>query len=185
MRSNPLKIYTKAGDQGNTAGLDQKPLSKDDPRIETIGGIDELNSCLGMVASLTEDTTIRRIIDVVQHDLFSLGSYFSSEDISFIHELDVSRLESQIDDWTNHLPTLRNFILPGGSLAAAQAHVARAICRRAERRIVTLNKHRLIEPRVLQYINRLSDWLFTLARYLNMREGAPEKLWERSFENRP
>lgn len=174
-----MKIYTKAGDQGMTSGLDQKPVSKSDSRIQAIGSVDELNSTLGVIRAYVEDSSLSRKLDLVQNDLFSIGSYLSSEDDSFISKLNIEKIEAQIDEWTATLPHLRNFILPGGAFAAAHAHVARSVARRAERSLVTLHKERTVHPTVLQYLNRLSDWLFTLARYINLQSGASETVWKR------
>lgn len=179
-----MKIYTKTGDQGITSGLDQKPVSKNDLRIDAIGSIDETNSALGVIRAHLSDISLSRKIDLAQDDLFSIGSYLSSDNDSFISHLDVEKLENQIDEWTTELPPLRNFILPGGSTAAAHAHVARSISRRAERSLVSLTKKHTVHPTVLQYINRLSDWLFTLARYINLQSGSGEKLWNHDGSNK-
>lgn len=178
-----MKIYTKAGDQGMTSGLDQKPVSKNDLRIHSIGSIDELNSAFGVVRAHLADTSLSRKLDLIQNDLFSIGSYLSSENDSFISKLDVGKLETQIDEWTAELPPLRNFILPGGAVAAAHTHTARSIARRTERVLVALHKEHAVSLVVLQYLNRLSDWLFTLARYINLQMGAGETLWKHDDSN--
>lgn len=178
-----MKIYTKAGDQGMTSGLDQKPVSKNDLRIHSIGSIDELNSAFGVIRAHLADTSLSRKLDLIQNDLFSIGSYLSSENDSFISQLDVGKLETQIDKWTTELPPLRNFILPGGAVAAAHTHVARSVARRAERSLVALHKTHTVHPAVIQYLNRLSDWLFTLARYINLQLGSNETLWKRDENN--
>ncbi len=174
-----MAIYTRSGDQGNTSNFDKSRVSKSDQKIITIGTIDELNSSLGLAASLLNDATLQRLIELVQRDLFQLGSHISGLQEIGITQERVAMLESQIDEWDTTLARLTNFILPGGSPAASATHVARSVSRRAEREIVRYHhEQHPLDPVILQYINRLSDWLFTLARYINLLEGTPEKLWE-------
>lgn len=172
-----MPIYTKTGDQGSTSNFDKTRVSKSNQKIITIGTIDELNSALGLAASLLDDVSLQRLIELVQRDLFQLGSHISGLKEIGVTEHRVAMLESQIDEWDTKLARLTNFILPGGSPAAAATHVARSLARRAEREIVRYHEQQVLDPVILQYINRLSDWLFTLARYINLLHGTPEKLW--------
>jgi cob(I)alamin adenosyltransferase len=173
-----MKIYTKTGDRGNTVNFDQTPVSKSSLKIQTIGTIDELNSAIGLVASLVQNDSLARLIEVVQRDLFQIGSFFSGAKNFGVSQQRVEMLEHQIDEWEKKLPRLTQFILPGGSPAAAATHVARSVCRRAEREVVRFHEQNELPPVILQYCNRLSDWLFVLARYINLLEGTSEKMWE-------
>ena len=175
-----MPIYTKTGDKGHTISFDQTPTRKSSQRIHTIGSVDELNSTLGVVSSLIEDDTLLRILELVQKDLFLIGSYLSGKEDAIVAESRVSALEAQIDEWEQSLPQLTNFILPGGSHAAAIVHQSRSICRRAERELVAYHEENEVHQRILMYINRLSDWLFMLARYINISQGSPEKIWKSS-----
>lgn len=180
-----MKIYTRTGDRGDTALLGGARVLKSDPRVEAYGEVDELNAWLGLARAqpgLGED-----LIDVLGHlqrDLFALGARLAdpSERIAAqiakvsVTETDVRRLEEWIDRYETELPPLRRFILPGGIFAAATLHLARAVCRRAERRIVALGGDS-VEPVLLAYVNRLSDLLFVLARLANQRAAQPEIEW--------
>jgi cob(I)alamin adenosyltransferase len=172
------KIYTRTGDDGTTGLADGSRVNKDGPRIEAIGEIDELNSTIGML--LTEDLPagLRAAMTAVQHDLFDLGGELSVPGHGIISASHVSRLEHELDTLNASLPALTEFILPGGSRAAAAAHVSRAVCRRAERALVTLASRETVPPLLMQYLNRLSDLLFVAARALNAHAGVGDVLWE-------
>lgn len=177
-----FKIYTRKGDDGKTALLGGDRVSKHHIRVESYGTVDELNSYLGLIRSTTKDSEVTHAIASVQDRLFTLGSYLASAPNSkvILPELfdeDVLFLEKEIDRMTGQLPELRNFILPGASQSGAHAHVARCICRRAERLVVLLADNETIESIIITYLNRLSDYLFTLARFLDKLEGAEELIW--------
>ncbi len=177
-----MKIYTRKGDDGKTALIGGDRVSKHHIRVESYGTVDELNSNLGFLRcglSGKDEETIAHI----QNRLFMLGSYLasSSESKMILPEIvpeDVQLLENEIDRHTNTLPELKNFILPGGSNLGSHAHVARCVCRRAERLVVHLAEHEEIEPLIVQYLNRLSDYLFILARFIDHASGNPEIIWE-------
>lgn len=171
------RIYTKSGDDGTTGLVTGQRVSKSNNRIETIGSLDELNSFIGL--SLTEEIPkiIRDILHVIQHNLFDIGSEIATPMAVTTKESQVIYLEKTIDDLTSRLAILREFILPGGCKAAAQIHVARAMCRRAER---SCHKLTDINPITLQYLNRLSDLLFTIARYLNAAAGIDHVYWQKN-----
>lgn len=173
-----MKIYTKTGDLGETSLLGGTRVSKSDPRIEAYGTVDELNSCIGMLASHTAHH--RSVLLEVQHRLFDLGSLLALDPkskfpIPEISEEHVGELEQEIDRMDAQLPELKNFILPGGNVASGWAQICRAVCRRAERRVVELEGHSELSVR---YLNRLSDYLFVLARMLLMEAGDPEIKWQ-------
>ncbi len=178
------KIYTRGGDQGLTALGSGTRVPKDALRVQAYGTADELNSQLGVAVAGGLCERLATLLPTIQNELFHLGSdlCFTEEDkrkynIPLIEERHVTALEVVIDELTAVVGPLENFILPGGSLGAAQLHVARTICRRAEREVVTLGREEAIGPYVLQYLNRLSDALFVMARYENHMRGVPEPLW--------
>lgn len=173
------KIYTRKGDDGTTS-LDAKlRISKDDPQVEAIGDIDELNSAIGMVLAFTIKTeTIKTTLFQVQQELFNLCGELCVPQFLKITSEKVAALENKIDEWNKTLPPLKEFILPGGTPASAHCHLARTICRRAERRLVTLFQQTSFNPEILRYINRLSDLLFVAARILAREESSSEVLWE-------
>ncbi len=178
-----MKIYTRTGDEGETGLFAGGRISKGHARLHAFGTVDELNSVLGLVAAQTEQAAVREAIERVQADLFSVGADLATpldahpKWLVRVSEDMVTRLEQEIDAWDAELPPLKNFILPGGGRAGAFLHQARAVCRRAERWIVVLAGDESINPLVLRYTNRLSDWLFVLARYSNHMEGAAEREW--------
>ena len=172
------KIYTRTGDGGATGLADGSRVPKDSPLIETIGAVDELNSLLGLVLAEALPDEIRSCLTDVQHDLFDLGGELSRPGHAILTEAYVSRLEHSLDGFNKALPPLKDFILPGGSRAAALAHVARTVCRRAERRLVTLHRKKSAPPCAARYMNRLSDLLFVLARVLNRAAGRGDVLWQ-------
>ncbi|MDH5649141.1 MAG: cob(I)yrinic acid a,c-diamide adenosyltransferase [Gammaproteobacteria bacterium] len=172
------KIYTRTGDKGDTGLGNGGRTDKDDPRIEAIGAVDEVNSLIGLLATETLPDQIRLMLTNIQHDLFDLGGELSIPGQATLTEIQVNRLESDLDSLNEQLNPLQEFILPGGSRAAALCHVARSVCRRAERRTVTLSKEESVSPVTLQYLNRLSDLLFVLARQLNKSGGIEDVLWK-------
>jgi cob(I)alamin adenosyltransferase len=178
------KIYTKRGDQGDTALGGGQRVPKDTLRVQVYGTVDELNSQIGVALAAGVSDSLRPILTSIQNELFDVGSdlCFLEEDkakfpLPQIEARHVARLEKLIDEMTEVVGPLENFILPGGSLASAQLHVARTVCRRAEREATTLARQEGIGAYVLAYLNRLSDALFVMARYENHQQGVPEPLW--------
>jgi cob(I)alamin adenosyltransferase len=177
------KIYTRTGDDGSTGLGDGSRTPKDSARVEAYGTVDEANSAIGMVlAADAVPTEIRQCLAEVQHDLFELGGELCIPGHSAITEDFIDRLESDLDGFNDDLPRLKEFILPGGGQAAAACHLARTIVRRAERRALTLANIEDVRPEVVKYLNRLSDLLFVVARFLARAESGKEVLWNR---NRP
>ena len=178
-----MKIYTKTGDLGDTGLFGGRRVPKHDFRIEAYGTVDETNAVLGLAASRCTDPELSDAIQRVQSELFSVGADLAtpldvrSDYIVRVDEAIVQRLEAEIDAWEETLPPLRQFILPGGSEAGAWLHFARTVCRRAERAVVALSQAEEINPTALRYLNRLSDWLFVLARIANQRSGIEEIIW--------
>ena len=178
-----MKIYTKTGDGGETSLFSGGRVPKTHLRVEAYGTIDELNSLLGVVRSSNPSDPVDDWLNVLQNQLFHLGADLatplntSADWITRIGTSEVEWLESTIDEMTDRLEPLKNFILPGGTMAAANLQVARAVCRRAERLMVALADDEDIGGYSLAYVNRLSDWLFTLARYQNMLAGEQESKW--------
>jgi len=178
MGNRLTRIYTRTGDGGTTGLADGSRVSKDAPRIEAIGAVDELNSALGaLLAEALPDAARSCLVDA-QHDLFDLGGELSVPGHAVMSKTHVERIERELDRFNAGLPPLKDFILPGGTRAAALAHVARTICRRAERRLVTLSRKQKLAPALPAYLNRLSDLLFVLARELNRAAGKPDVLWQ-------
>jgi len=172
------KITTRTGDTGETGLGDGARVGKDSPRIRLLGDIDELNSCLGLLLAEKLPKDIRQALLRVQHDLFDLGGEACIPGHSMITEQHVTRLEQLTHAYNAKLPPLKEFILPGGSRAAAAAHLARAVCRRAERSLVTLGRSETVGERARQYLNRLSDLLFVLGRALNRAARRGDVLWQ-------
>jgi len=180
-----MKIYTKTGDRGETSLLNGQRVSKSDLRLEAYGTVDELNSHIGLIRDVASCKDYHPLLEEIQNYLFSIGSRLAlpaSDTKIVLEELPaeaVQRLEAAIDAMNEELPALRNFIIPGGDLSASYVQVARSICRRAERQVVRL--HQEAEPvpaLIIHYLNRLSDWLFTLARLYTMRHGGKETIWK-------
>jgi cob(I)alamin adenosyltransferase len=179
-----VKIYTRTGDLGETGLFDGTRVSKADPRVEAYGEVDELNAALGFARATGVDEELAAVIEVIQRDLHAVGARLadprrriaSRVEKAVVGDEAVARLEATIDRLEGELPPLRRFILSGGCPAGAALHVARTICRRAERRIATLASG-AVEPEVLAYMNRLSDLLFVLARAVNHRAGVRETEW--------
>jgi len=181
-----MKIYTKTGDKGNTGLFGGGRVPKNHPRVEAYGDVDELNATLGMVRAVEAMPRIDEVLVPVQRDLFAIGALLATPDRDKMHQhlekarIDdarVAQLERAIDDGDAELEPLRAFIVPGGTRKAAMLHVARTVCRRAERRVVELASETEIPPLVVIYLNRLSDLLFTLARVANKRGGGGEVTW--------
>ena len=175
------KIYTRTGDDGTTGLGDGGRVAKESLRVEAYGAVDEANSAVGMVlavAGLPE--AARRCLTEVQHDLFDLGGELCIPGHRMITPAYVERLESELDAFNETLPPLKEFILPGGGAAAAACHLARAVCRRAERRCWSLAREESVAPEALKYLNRLSDLLFVLARVLARGSDAGEITWRRA-----
>jgi len=178
-----MKIYTKTGDDGTTSLFSGGRVSKSHLRVEAYGTVDELNSALGLARALKPSAQADDWLAQVQRQLFHLGADLATpleSQSSWVVRMDaetVTWLEAGIDAMMAELPPLTNFILPGGTPAAAQIHVARTVCRRAERMVVLLQQHEALGGYALAYLNRLSDFLFVLARWENFRAGVPEAKW--------
>jgi cob(I)alamin adenosyltransferase len=178
------KIYTRTGDDGSTGLGDGSRVPKDSARVEAYGTVDELNTRIGVLLAcdgIPDD--IGELLVRIQHALFDLGGELSGPGMELVHDADVTGLEQTLDRYNKDLPRLKEFILPGGGMAAAQCHVARTVCRRAERRVVTLARDESVRPQVVHYLNRLSDLLFVLCRVLARASGHGEVLWD--HEKRP
>ena len=176
MANRLTRIYTRTGDSGETGLADGSRVAKDAPRIEAMGDIDELNSAIGVLLAEDLPHDVRACFTNVQNDLFDLGGELSVPGHPILAESHVNRLEAALDGFNAALPALKDFILPGGSRAAALAHVARTVCRRAERDVVTLMRSEPVNAQVLIYLNRLSDLLFVMARFYNDGQGG-DVLW--------
>ena len=172
------RIYTRTGDAGTTGLASGARVGKDAPRIEAIGSVDELNSALGVLLAEPLPGRLRACLDEVQNDLFDLGGELSVPGHTIMSASHVRRLEHALDRLNAGLSPLKDFILPAGTRGAALAHVARTVCRRAERRVVTLARKQKTAPALIAYLNRLSDLLFVVARELNRAEGKPDVLWK-------
>jgi len=171
------KIYTRTGDKGTTALGDGSRVEKDHIRVEAFGTVDELNSAIGLVRAEALPDEIEPLMSEIQHRLFDLGGELSVPGYIVIEQSDVTALEHRLDEYNDTLPILDEFILPAGGRATAQCHLARTICRRAERRVYTLSKLEVINEHSLAYLNRLSDLLFVIARVLARYEHGEEVLW--------
>lgn len=179
------RIYTRTGDDGSTGLGDGTRVAKDSMRVEAFGTVDELNSFIGVLLAQDVGAGIREHLVQIQHDLFDLGGELCIPGMEMIHDADISRLESVLDALNAHLPPLKEFILPGGGAAAAHCHVARTVCRRAERAVVTLARGESIRGEPRRYLNRLSDLLFVMARVLARDAGHGEVLWQHERRKRP
>lgn len=180
-----FKIYTKTGDGGQTALIGGAKVPKNDLRIETYGTVDELNSWIGLISDQLNNATLKEELKEVQDRLFTIGSLLATDhektvkmQLPDLHKSDIGFLENRIDQMTGELPEMKAFILPGGHTTVSQIHITRCVCRRAERLVVALQQEVPVEPLVIQYLNRLSDYLFTLARYAGKLLGAEEIMWK-------
>lgn len=178
------RIYTRTGDDGSTGLGDGTRVPKDHARIEAIGTVDELNSLLGLLLCESFDPDWRATLTRIQHTLFDLGGELSIPGRQVLTETQVTELEDLLDRLNADLAPLKDFILPGGSRSAAFCHLARCVCRRAERRVYALSRHEPVAPVSLKYLNRLSDLLFVLARSLNRANDTPDVLWQ-PVQNKP
>jgi cob(I)alamin adenosyltransferase len=178
-----MKIYTKGGDKGKTSLLGGKRVSKSDMRIEAYGTVDELNANIGLLKDYDISDHYKVSLLKIQNDLFKIGSILACEvdpdqyNLSRIQDPDISEIEELIDEMEKELPVLKNFILPGGDLAVSQCHIARCVCRRSERLIVLLSEVEEIGEVIIRYLNRLSDYLFVLARKIGFDKGIKEINW--------
>jgi cob(I)alamin adenosyltransferase len=180
-----VKIYTKTGDNGETSLFAGGRVSKDVARVEAYGTVDELNACLGMVCAQLSDDDVLACLRRLQTELFDLGAdlatpltAISRKEIPRAREEQTLRLEEWIDQYSEGLPALTQFILPSGSLPGTTLHFARTVCRRAERQVVALSREEEINLEIIRYLNRLSDLLFVLARVVNQRSQIPEMTWQ-------
>lgn len=173
------KIATRTGDNGTTGLGDGSRTGKDSLRVHAMGDVDELNSQIGVLMCEELPAALRAELMTIQHDLFDMGGELCIPGYTLITEAQVTRLDALLEKYNADLPPLKDFILPGGSRAAAIAHVCRTVCRRAERAIVSLGKADRVNDAPRQYMNRLSDLLFVLARVLNRHAGGSDVLWER------
>ena len=178
-----MKIYTKTGDIGETSLFGGRRVLKSELRIESYGTVDELNSWIGLVRDVTTNTSTRELLKEIQDRLFTLGAVLASDPdkqssgVPDLHEEDIEHLEKAIDAMDLQLEPLRNFILPGGHVHVSYCHLARTVCRRAERLVVALNQVEEVHPLVIKYLNRLSDYLFTLSRMMAKDLSAEEVNW--------
>ena len=179
------KVYTRGGDMGKTSLVGGQRVSKASERLEAYGTVDELSSHLGLLASLLADDDDKAMITRIQNNLFNVCTNLATDQeqttlspSAYLPEGEIELVEQKIDEIMKLLPEKQGFVLPGGTKEAAQAHVCRTVCRRAERRIVALSEEADVSPEVQQYINRLSDYLFVLAKKLNFIAGKQEKIWQ-------
>jgi cob(I)alamin adenosyltransferase len=171
------KIYTRTGDKGVTGLGDGARVDKDSLRVEAYGTVDELNSAVGLVLAAELPAAVRDCLTRTQHELFDLGGELCMPGVTLIPDRYVDTLESDLDRFNDDLPPLKDFILPGGSEAAARCHLARTVARRAERRVVSLAHNEAVNDATIRYLNRLSDLLFVVARVLARHDGGSEVLW--------
>ena len=172
------KIATRTGDDGSTGLGDGSRTAKDSARVQALGDVDELNSCVGLLLCEAMPDPLREELVTIQHDLFDLGGELCIPGYQMIQDTHVARLDGLLEKYNADLPVLKEFILPAGSRAAALAHVCRTVCRRAERSIVTLGRSDTLNAQPRQYVNRLSDLMFVLARVLNRFGGGGDVLWQ-------
>jgi cob(I)alamin adenosyltransferase len=177
------KIYTKTGDQGSTSLVAGTRLSKAHIRIEAYGSVDELNAHIGLLADMGSESVWKLILNDIQHELFVLGSQLANDaeemkkHLPSLNQEIVGTLENEIDKYTKILPELKHFILPGGMLAVSQAHICRTVCRRAEREVIKLSETESVDLQIIVFLNRLSDYLFVLSRFIAFENNVPEKIW--------
>jgi len=172
------RIYTRTGDSGTTGMADGSRVAKDSLRMQAIGEVDELNSMLGIVINRCAAGEVKENLITIQHDLFNLGGQLAMPDYEMLQQARIEWLEQTLDAMNGELTPLKEFILPGGAEPASYCHLARAICRRAERALVSLSQAETTKAELAAYINRLSDWLFVAARYLNKQQGEQEVYWQ-------
>lgn len=173
------KLYTRTGDAGTTGLGDGSRIDKDSLRMQAIGDVDELNCTLGLLLAEAVREDIAALLTDIQHDLFDLGGELSIPGMQLVKDGAVEKLEAAIDRLNEEVPPLKEFVLPGGGRQGAAAHLARAVCRRAERRVVTLNREQAVNAAAARFLNRLSDLLFVVARIVARESGAGEVMWSR------
>ncbi|HUJ01865.1 MAG TPA: cob(I)yrinic acid a,c-diamide adenosyltransferase [Usitatibacter sp.] len=178
MAKRLTKIVTRTGDDGTTGLGDGTRTGKDSPRIEVLGNVDELNSAIGCVLAEALPDAVREALAPVQNDLFDLGGEVCIPGRSALWDAHVERLDARIESLREPLPPLRDFVFPGGSRAGAMCHLARAVCRRAERSLVALGAREQVSELSVKYLNRLSDLLFLAARTINAAAASPETIWQ-------
>jgi cob(I)alamin adenosyltransferase len=177
-----MPIYTRRGDKGETEALGGKRLPKDHARIEAIGQLDELNAVLGIIIAFSDDEKYNFLLTGIQKDIFMIGAGFAAANSKTrlhraIGPQRVSELEHEIDDIEAHISPLHHFIVPGGSKTASVLHLARTVCRRAERSVVALSRKEKVDPQTIVYLNRLGDLLFVMARIVNRKKRIEETMW--------
>lgn len=182
MANRLTRIYTRTGDDGTTGLAGGERLAKDSPRIEAIGSIDELNSHLGLLLSDPLPDDLREALSPLQHRLFDLGGELAMPGTEIMRDTWATDLERLLDRLNSRLPPLENFVLPGGNATAAHCHLARSVCRRAERDLLRLSRDEKVNSASLKYLNRLSDLLFVVARLLARQDGGKEVLWQPSTD---
>jgi cob(I)alamin adenosyltransferase len=179
-----MKIYTKKGDKGTTSLIGGTRVPKNHIKIEAYGTVDELNAWLGVIKDCSAQTFYKQFIENIQNQLFNIGSLLAEDknkskmQLPSLDEKVIEQMENQMDQLDSILPPLKNFVLPGGNIANSYAHVARCVCRRAERKVVELSQIEEVNPLILQFLNRLSDWLFVYSRFLSYASNSPETLWK-------
>lgn len=172
------RIYTRTGDDGTTGLGDGSRVDKDSLRVSAYGNADELNSAIGVVIACEIPEDVRETLIRIQHELFNLGGELCIPGMALVHDSDIDRLEHELDGFNEDLPVLKEFILPGGGMAAAQCHLARTIARRAERGVIALSREEEVRSEAIRYLNRLSDLLFVIARVLARASAQGEVLWQ-------
>lgn len=183
MANRLSKIYTRTGDDGTTGLGDGARVAKDSLRVDAMGDVDELNSVIGILITEGVPTTLTDLLTQVQHDLFNLGGEICIPDYVILQQASIDHLEEAIDTLNEQLEPLKEFILPGGTKAAAFCHLARTVCRRAERKLITLAREEKVTDISLKYLNRLSDLLFVLCRIINKEAGVSDVLWQNKTKN--
>lgn len=179
-----MKVYTKTGDKGQTSLFGGRRISKSDLRIESYGTVDELNSWIGLIRDQDIDSDQIKTLTEIQDRLFTLGSMLASDpgkplkNIPLVEDRDIAFLESEMDDMDAHLPEMKSFVLPGGNTIVSYCHLARCVCRRAERMVIRLSEENKVDEIDIRYLNRLSDYLFVLSRKITLDKNAPETLWK-------
>ena len=177
MANRLSKIYTRTGDDGTTGLGDGTRVQKDSLRVDAMGDVDELNSVIGLMLTENVPDILTELLTQVQHDLFNLGGEICIPDYVILQQANIDNLEEAIDTLNDDLEPLKEFILPGGTKAASFCHLARTVCRRAERKLITLARDEKVTAISLKYLNRLSDLLFVLCRVINKEAGVPDVLW--------
>ena len=175
------KLYTRTGDDGTSGLSGGERIAKNHERMNAMGAVDELNSVIGLLICKLDDSELEKLFTAIQHDLFNIGGEISMPGQSFIKAEKISSLEAHIDKFNESVEPLKDFILPGGSEAASVCHMARSIARRAERDVVTLHQQEDVCDTTRQYLNRLSDLLFVVARIINLRLGQGDVLWKKEL----